>query len=1393
MKSGKWLVFVVLSLLLVLPIIPACGQKAQAAESYVALVPKVLHAGEKESVSLSLFHNDSLVTGKVEVTLVKDGNTVVSTSGNIKGKGDLEFQVPDVVAGDYLLQIKGDGFKDSATIRVETSQLVFLQTDKPIYKPGQTIEIRVITLNSELLPVSRSLVIEAQDAKGIKVFKKDVNTDEYGMASLELPLSEEPNLGVWKITAETDQKVAELDVRVEEYVLPKYEVNAELAKEWFLVNESITGSVTAEYSFGKPVKGELEITASKYVGTWQKYQTLTKDIDGQADFEIQPAGYVAGVPEAQGMGNVMLDVVVRERATGYEQKATQLLTVAATPLSIQIIPESPVFKPSLPLNILLVTESPDNKPMDAAVDLNIAYLDKDFRQVSSEQKQVDTVKGKALASITPPEASAALVIDATSGESNASKALEAGYSPSGNFIHLEQITTGTLKVGDEVEFQVYSTSEATNFYYEVVSRGRVVFTDYTRSHNISFTLTPQMAPSSRLLVYQILPNSEVAADYMPFDVEAGYPQNVSAQFSQKEVTPGEDVEVNVKTEGEAEVGLAAVDRSVYILAENRLNLQQVFDELERLYMKPQAELHEVSVYSQIDTLGAKETFDQAGVMVLTNKTVPEGEKYQQEGMWRGGGGGIVALNDKGMPVPLPMATQAPSLAPPGPQGPAGSDAGLAEVQRVRQYFPETWIWTELTTDANGNATLSLQAPDSITTWDLSAVAISKEKGLGVAEDELKVFQPFFLTVDLPYSAIRGEELPVKVSIYNYLDKEQTVSVELEQADWFDLLDTSVKQITIAANDIGGAQFNIRLKKLGVNQLKVTARSSQAADAVIKDMIVVAEGVSREMVDNIMASAGKSYQVDSSIPDGTIDGSGRAYIAVTGSYLAQTIDGLDQLLQMPYGCGEQNMILFAPDVYITKYLKESGQLKPEIMAKAEKLMLTGYQRELTYRRDDGSFSAFGQNDQEGSLWLTAFVLKTFSQAKGIMYIDEDVLSQARNWITSHQKSDGSFESVGFVHHQDLMGGVQGKTALTAYVAIALLEAGETSASAKAISYLESKLGEIDDSYTMAITAYALELAGSAQKDEAHSKLMAMAKEDENGLHWGSSQPVVEPMGEKPGPIRPEFMPPQEIPSTQIEATAYATLALTEYGDVLNAGKAAKWLVSQRNAEGGFGSTQDTVMALQALTTYAKGVASDVDLALTIQGGGETHNLNVNQKNFDVLQVVEVPLNQELTIGVQGKGEAVVQVVKRYNLPKPEEGTPVFDISVDYSADQVAVNDILGVSVKLTYNPPNNLPDNLSLKAEMVVLDVAVPTGFEPVRESLDALLTDTVKRYDVAARKVIFYLEDLTPGQKVSFNFNAKALYPVRAKETASQAYSYYNPQMQGETQSQAVTVVDGGQ
>jgi CD109 antigen len=95
--------------------------------------------------------------------------------------------------------------------------------------------------------------------------------------------------------------------------------------------------------------------------------------------------------------------------------------------------------------------------------------------------------------------------------------------------------------------------------------------------------------------------------------------------------------------------------------------------------------------------------------------------------------------------------------------------------------------------------------------------------------------------------------------------------------------------------------------------------------------------------------------------------------------------------------------------------------------------------------------------------------------------------------------------------------------------------------------------------------------------------------------------------------------------------------------------------------------------------------------------------------------------------------------------------------------------------------------------MVVLDVSVPTGFAPVTESITEVVDqeEKIKRYEVAGRKVIFYIENMLPGDKISFSFNVKAMYPVKAEGVSSQVYSYYKPEIRGETLSQGIVVSDG--
>lgn len=195
-------------------------------------------------------------------------------------------------------------------------------------------------------------------------------------------------------------------------------------------------------------------------------------------------------------------------------------------------------------------------------------------------------------------------------------------------------------------------------------------------------------------------------------------------------------------------------------------------------------------------------------------------------------------------------------------------------------------------------------------------------------------------------------------------------------------------------------------------------------------------------------------------------------------LGSTISNLGSLVRVPTGCGEQNMIYFVPNIVVLQYMRSIDRLEPELEKRALENMRSGYQRELTYRHDDGSFSAFGKSDDRGSTWLTAFVTKSFHQALGELAddIDEGKLRESLAWLLTQQEPDGHFVERGRLVHKDMAGGgssnTDGSTSganvpLSAYVLVTLLEnedilhdAENEAADAirRAVGFLEAKLDE-----------------------------------------------------------------------------------------------------------------------------------------------------------------------------------------------------------------------------------------------------------------------------------------------------------------------------------------------
>lgn len=222
-------------------------------------------------------------------------------------------------------------------------------------------------------------------------------------------------------------------------------------------------------------------------------------------------------------------------------------------------------------------------------------------------------------------------------------------------------------------------------------------------------------------------------------------------------------------------------------------------------------------------------------------------------------------------------------------------------------------------------------------------------------------------------------------------------------------------------------FLIAPVKVGSLQLTVKARSTLAADAERKTVLVKAEGVedfnSIPLLIDLRET--KKYQTSYQItlPPNVVTNSQYCSVQVIGDMLGPAFNNLENLVTKPYGCGEQNMITLTPNIYALKYLLATSSNKKSKINNLEAMIQNsrnniqfGYQNQLNYLRSDSSFSAFGNQDKNGSTWLTAFVIRSFSQAREFATIDENIIKNSVNWLISQQNKDGSFMEPGNVIHR-----------------------------------------------------------------------------------------------------------------------------------------------------------------------------------------------------------------------------------------------------------------------------------------------------------------------------------------------------------------------------------------
>uniref|UniRef100_F6UYQ0 Alpha-2-macroglobulin n=1 Tax=Ornithorhynchus anatinus TaxID=9258 RepID=F6UYQ0_ORNAN len=1366
-----------------------------APEQYMLLISSLLHAEVPEKACILLSHLNETVTLSAVLEYGTENRSLVANLVDdlVANKDTFHcspFTLPSSPVSETVaflsVRVKGptQEFRKRKAVLVRNMQsLVFVQTDKPIYKPGQTVRFRVVSVDEDFHPLNET--VSQMDPKRNRIAQwRDVRLRD-GFGQFSFPLSSEPSQGQYKVVVQKESGARkEHPFTVEEFVLPKFEVLVKMPKKITILDEEIAVSVCGIYTYGKPVPGTVTWSVCRRFSQGQsecygkESEAICEEFSQQADSQ----GCVSGVIETklfqlkqQGfLMNIEAEATIREEGTELELSGRAVCEVTKTLSKITFEKVDSHFRRGLPffgqVRLLDGKDAPiPNALVQVSVDATHHLSNHSTDEYGLVQFSIDTsnfTTAPISVRVTYKDSPVCYDYKWLSGnhESAEHKAKHV-YSASQNYIRLEPISD-TLVCGHQQDIRVHYilNDEALGelkellFYYVILAKGGIVRAGthvlQTRdkgSFSVELLVGPEIAPVMRFLIYSILPDGEVVADSEKFNIEKCFSNKVELQFSSIHTLPGSGARLRVTASPQSLCALRALDQSVLLL-------------------KAEAELSPSSVYSLLpeqDLEGFPEGLRNLG-NDLRNCT-----KVQP----------IIVNGIPFFPMDSPDEDDAysflkvKSLFPTEMlllEGKQFSWESSVQAETVRKYFPEAWIWELLVVDTSGQSEVAVTIPDTITEWKVGAFCLSAATGLGLAPTtSLRAFQPFFLELTLPYSMVRGEGFPLKATVFSYLPGCIRVSVQLEASP--DFLAVPMEKGACSHCICGSGRLTLSWmvtpSSLGEVMFSVSAEALQSPELCGNEAAEVPEvgrkdTVIRTLLVEVCGSPGGTDAPPALRPPGDILGS--------------ALQNLQNLLQMPYGCGEQNMVLFAPNIYVLNYLNKTQQLTPSIRAQAMGYLSSGYQRQLNYKHQDGSYSTFGEHhgSSQGNTWLTAFVLKALAQARAHIFVDEEHISSALLWLSGKQKDNGCFLSSGSLLNNAIKGGVDNEVTLSAYITTALLEMPLPATHPvvrNALYCLETAwramAGNPDSHvYTKALLAYAFALAGhEAQRREVLQALDRDAVRAGGSIHWQRS-------GQAPASIQPQGW--GRAPSAEVEMTAYVLLArLTAQPapspeDLSTAALIIQWIAKQQNAHGGFSSTQDTVVALHALAQYGTATFNrEGKAAVTVRSKGtfskEFHVEDDNRLLVQQVALAEVP--GEYSATVTGAGCVYLQTSLRYNIVAGQGKSPIaLQVqTIPQSCSEVEAEKTFQISISASYTgsrPASN----------MVIADVKMVSGFIPLKSSVKMLQeSNHVSRTEVTNNHVLIYLEQLT-NETLSLTFTVTQDVLVQNLRPAPvRVYDYY--------------------
>jgi uncharacterized protein YfaS (alpha-2-macroglobulin family) len=1293
----------------------------------------------------------------------------------------------------------------------------YLFTDRPIYRPGQTVYFKGILRGDDdahySLPTGDAKVhVLISDPEGKDVSTHDLTLSDMGTLDGSFTLDEEAATGIYYVEADylVDKETRfHTSFQVAEYRKPEFQVEVETDRPEYAQGDKINVSAEATYFFGGPVadaevsyavlsadfffnyqgKGWWDFSdydywwygdGASYYGERIAEGEGTTDDDGRFTFSLD-----ADIAEEIASQRYTLEVTVTD--VNYQEVSNRTEAIVHKgSYYIGLRPKRYVGTVDQEASVNVITVDWESEPAPNR-ELTVVFAEHNWYNV---QKQAEDGRFYWEWAVEDVPVYTATVETGSDGEGAVSFTPEKGGS-------YKVIATGLDEKGNEVRSSTYMWISGREYVsWRRENNDRIDLVTDKREYQVGDTATilvphPFQGPVQALVT-----------------IERGHiyeywVQTLETNSEQLEIPITEDLIPNifvsvVIVKGTDETSPLPSFKVGYVqlpieTTEKELTIDITPDKPPDEHYQPgDTVTYEIDVTDSAgDPVEAEVTLALIDLAVLTLADRPG--QGLVDYFWRERGIGVntaTGLTLSGDRVNEEIAREVKGL---------GGGGGGEEFGPVRKRFPDLAYWeASLRTDSSGHATVSVELPDNLTTWRMSAWAATGETLVGQTDVDIISTKDLLVRSVAPRFFVVGDEAELAAVVHNNTNEPVTPEITFD-ATGLQIEETTAQHVEIPAGDKAKVTWSVTVENVEEVTLRFGARAGDLADA-----LEITLPVYPYSTPEVVATAGQlkdDGQVleAAALPPSYDPTQGELSVHIDPSLAAGMVDGLDYLEHFPYECTEQTVSRFLPNVVTYRAFQELGLDRPDLEASLPDLVSQGLQRLYNQQHYDGGWGWWVED--ESRPYLTAYVLLGMIEADRAGFtVDEDVMEQAVGFLEDS-----------FVRSRDLE--TRWKANQQAFILYVLAEAGEGDLSRSETLF---QARDALDTFGKAYLAMAFGLLDPDETDRVDTLLSDITSDtilSATGAHWEEERADYYAM------------------NTDTRSTAIVLAALARLDpDSGLAPNVVRWLMVARK-DGYWETTQETAWAIIGLTDWmvvTGELEGNYDWHVIVNGEllgeGSVNSGNVDQTTKLQIEVAQLLAEEANRVAIerwapededQGAGRLYYAMYLRYFKPV-EEVTALnrgIIVSRQYTSvdcdpeeercpaiDEIQVGE--AIRVKLTIIAPSDL--------HYVVVEDPFPAGTEGVDQSLkttsvaeeDPELTRT-DRYDpwggwgwwwfnhtdLRDEKAVLFASYLPRGT-YEYTYLIRASLPGEFRAIPTHAYEMYFPEVFGRSDGGLFTITE---